>query len=295
MYVSFNARALGSPLSAEETVALAARAGFEGVDLLIRDLVEAGEQPREIAARIEERGLRAGAFPLPVRWRNDAATYRRELAELPRFAEVAAELGFRRTGTWVLPQTPDELGTDPDFAAVARFHHDRLGPIASCLAGFGIRLGLEAIGSSTFRAGPGPAFVTRLDELEPRLGPLERLGPNVGLLVDSFHAYAADESIESILERPVENVVWVHVADLPKQTDPDRSTIVDSDRGLPGEHGAIDSARLLAGLQMLGYDGPVTLEPLSGCRSLQGLDPEARAVAAMAAWLEIRPAARLPQ
>ena len=75
----------------------------------------------------------------------------------------------------------------------------------------------------------------------------------------------------------MEEIVNVHVADLPTSARPDRRAVQDKDRGLPGENGAIDSQRLLARLAEQGYDGPITTEPMAGCRSLAGLTPEASA------------------
>ena len=51
MFTSFNARAVGLfELSAEETVDLAAAAGYDGVDLLVRDLVRSGLEQAAIVA-----------------------------------------------------------------------------------------------------------------------------------------------------------------------------------------------------------------------------------------------------
>ncbi len=48
MFSSFNARAVGLPtLSARATIELAASVGFDGVNLLVRDLIERGEDPQE--------------------------------------------------------------------------------------------------------------------------------------------------------------------------------------------------------------------------------------------------------
>src|SRR4051812_29860497 len=105
MFASFNARAVGLKLSAAATLDLAAGAGFAGVDLLVRDLLEAGDDPRVLRARMDDLGLRGGAFPMPVHWCGDAATFARDLARLPRLAEAAAILGLSRTATWVLPET----------------------------------------------------------------------------------------------------------------------------------------------------------------------------------------------
>src|SRR5918995_3380787 len=136
MFTSFNARALGLDLSAEETLTLASGAGFEGVDLLVRDLVERGEDPSTVRARMDDLGLRGGAWPLPVEWRGDSRRFARDLARLPKLAEAARLMGLSRTGTWVMPETPDRPeGDDPAVIAAHRaawvtFHVERLGAIA---------------------------------------------------------------------------------------------------------------------------------------------------------------------
>ena len=271
MFTSFNARAVGLPsLPAREAVDLAARAGFEGVDLMVRDLVRAGDDPATLRARMDDRGIRGGAFPMPVAWRGDEADFRRDLAELPGLARVAATLGLLRTATWVLPETP---ARDSDRREVAALHVRRLGAIARILDDHGIRLGLEVIGVESSRGGQGVPFVTRMADLDRELGAIWAESPEIGLLIDAFHLYAADEPIDAALARGVGRVVWVHVADLPPGASRDRSRIIDAERGLPGENGAVDSAALLARLAREGYEGPVTAEPLGRCACLLGLEP----------------------
>lgn len=271
MYPSFNARAVGLTLPADEAIDLAAGAGFEGVDLLVRDLIADGHRPARLRARMDALGLRGGAFPLPVDWRGDADTFRRDLATLPALADAAAELGLVRTGTWVLPECVDAPGRDPQ-AETLRFHIDRLAPIADVLAARSIRLGLEVIGPERSRAGRFPRFITRLGELGPILDALSGR-TNVGILIDAFHLYAAEESLAVALQTGVGSIAWVHVADLPTGASGDRAAIVDADRGLPGDHGAVDNRGLLAAITAGGYDGPVTAEPLERCASLAGLTP----------------------
>jgi sugar phosphate isomerase/epimerase len=72
----------------------------------------------------------------------------------------------------------------------------------------------------------------------------------------------------------VGRVVWVHVADLPATAVAPREAVRDHDRGLPGEHEAVGTRGLLRRLATEGYDGPVTAEPMAGCRSVAGLSPE---------------------
>ena len=281
MFASYNARAIGHVLPARAAIELAAAAGFGGVDLLVRDLVDAGESPEELRSRMEDLGLRGGAWPLPVDWRGEEGPFRRDLARLPRLAEVAATLGLDRTGTWVLPETPRAPRTAAGRAAhlreVVALHQDRLGAIARVLGSFGCRLGLEVIGVAASRTGRGLPFVHRLADLDAVLGN----GPDgtsvPGIVLDAFHLHAAGEDVAQILTWAAGRIVWVHVADLSAGADRDLRQIRDDRRGLPGESGAVAVADLLHLLAAMGYDGPVTAEPWGSCPSLAGLDLDASA------------------
>jgi sugar phosphate isomerase/epimerase len=279
MYPSFSARAVGLRIPAWEAIELAALAGFRGVDLLIRDLVEMQADRSELRKRMSDLGLAAGAWPLPVDWRDDAETFARDMKRLPELGAVAAELGFRRAGTRVMTETRTLSDSSLHRAAHRRetfeLHVERLGAIARVLRQHGSRLGLEVIGVSSFLTGRGDPFLTRLGDLGPLLQALDLENPGVtGVLADSFHLHAASEPPEIALSWGAHRVVWVQIADLPAGFAGDRSQIQDGDRGLPGEHGAVESAALLRKLEQAGYDGPVTPEPLGGCRSLFGKTPE---------------------
>ena len=274
MFSSFNARAVGLPdLPVEATIDLAAAAGFAAVDLMVRDIVRSGTDLSAVRTRLDERGLRAGAFPMTMDWRGDAVNFQRDLAELPRLAAAAAALGLTRTGTWVMPETPGFPAAETDRAThrghVAAFHIERIGAIERILADHGIRLGLEVIGVASFRRGLGVPFITRMADLEPSLSPLfER--PGVGLLVDAFHLYAADEPFAAALAWGPKRIVWAHVANLPPGWIGDRAAINDPERGLPDSGGPIDCRAFLSLLKNAGYDGPVTVEPLARCAALVG-------------------------
>jgi sugar phosphate isomerase/epimerase len=275
MFSSFNARAVGLPnLSAEVTIDLAAKAGFDGVDLMVRDLVHAGADPKAIRSRMDDRGLMGGAFPFPFHWRGEEASFREGLEQLPRVAEAARLLGLTRTGTWVMPETWErEVNRRFLRDELAARHVLRLGAIARVLDPFGIKLGLEVIGVESFRTGRGEPFVARLEDLDRELGAIWGESANLGILLDAFHLYAADEPIEAGLRWGVDRVVWVHVADLPPLAPPDRRWIIDANRGLPGENGVVYVGGFLARLEMEGYEGPVTAEPLANCGSITGLEP----------------------
>ncbi len=279
MYPSFNARAVGLTLTAFETIEIAAEAGFVGVDLLVRDMHQAGVRFDDVRRQMENLGLVGGAFPLPVNWRGDEPTLSRDLDELDRLADLAASLGLTRTGTWVMPEVPLTLAGTDDFRRTLAFHLDRLGTIAAVLGSRGIQLGLEVIGVERSRSGATPRFMTRISDLRPLLDPLQLAHPNVGVLLDTFHLYAADEALADALEVGGESIVWVHIADLPSGASADRTQIEDAFRGLPGDHGAVESQSTLQTLRERGYQGPVTAEPLGRCSSIAGLNARKTALA----------------
>ena len=294
MYTSFNARALGLKLSMNETLRLASQYGFGGIDVMVRDAVEQNVDLTQVKRRMDDLGLRPGAFPFPFDWRGADSQFEEDLIKLPALSKAAAVLGLERTATWVMPETPERpTGKQARWnhdQAILHLHIQRLHRIASVLNDFGIRLGLEVIGVETSRTGKGWPFLHRLDQLEELRAWIDVLGPiPVGVLLDSWHLYAAGEPLENALFWDVSDVVWVHVADLPAGASTDRTAMIDAVRGLPGEHGAIDSRALLAALAQRGYDGPVTAEPLAGCISLQGLTPDQAALATIQALKSVWP------
>lgn len=305
MFSSFNARALGLTLSADETLRLASEHGFGGVDLMVRDLVDQGVDLKALKAKMDDLGLKPGAFPFPFDWRVNETQFTDGIAQLGKYAKAASTLGLSRTATWIMPETPpgivptDWLPPNPSTRSVAfdgpwptwdELHAGRLDRIVHTLKDHGIRLGLEILGPETARPGLGKPFIHRYDTLEAKRVEWQvSIQANIGVLLDTWHLYATGEPLAHALACGVENVVWVHVADLPEGDPPDRSKMIDAVRGLPGEHGAIDSRAALIALKAMGYDGPVTAEPLSRCRSLMGLSPEEVARAAAASLRAIWP------
>ena len=222
---------------------------------------------------MDELGVRGGAWPLPVQWRGSEEQFAEDLRNLPLLAAHGGATRLERTGTWVLPQINPALfpGTQGEELTrrTTRLHVDRLGSIADILADHGSRLGLEVMGPATARRGLSAEFIPCYGRLSDQLGELRAAHPNVGVLIDAFHLFAAGEDVEAGFVWGGNSVVWVHVADA---DNPDRRTLLDQERALPGETGLADCCGLLKRLAETAYDGPVTVEPLRGCRSLQGLD-----------------------
>ena len=170
VYSSWYPRGVGLSSSAEETIEIAAETGFASVDLQVLDLVRSETDCAVLRRRMDDTGLRGGAWPLPVFWRGEAAQFEADLKRLPSLAGAAATLGLFRTGTWVMPETIAAAEPDSD-------HHELRVATSGCtssdwarspgiLADWGCRLGLEIMGPATARTGPGVPFVTRYAELK---------------------------------------------------------------------------------------------------------------------------------
>lgn len=278
VYPCWSARAVGLSLPPEDSIDVAGKAGFDGVDFMVRDLVEAGADIEGLRRRMDDLNLRGGAWVLPMNWKNDRETFEDDLKRLPVYAAVAERLGLARTGTWVRFETDPVEGVDQLSDAdrsrlsdeATDWQIDRLGRIARILDDHGSRLGLEIIGSQVAPTGRGVRLVGTYTELRHRFGKLAAEHSNVGLLVDAFHIFAAGERVEDALTEGVESVVWVHLADPARL---DAASLQDEERALPGESGAGVCERLLTILANQSYRGPVTAEPLGRCPALAGLDP----------------------
>lgn len=250
----------------KEAIEAARIGGFEGVEF----------NPHEVADLVEKQGadyvkslfahadVRPGAFGLPVEWRGDIAKWQEGLADLPRVCSAAVAIGCNRTATWVPPAS----NTLP-FEENWRFHVERFGPIAKILADVGCYLGLEFIGPLTSRRDYLYPFIYTMHKM---LELAHEIGPNVGLLLDSWHWYTSNGTVEDIERLHKEEVVYVHINDAPAGIPRDEQ--IDNQRALPGETGVIDITGFLRALHRIGYDGPVTPEPFKAALSLLSSDEE---------------------
>jgi sugar phosphate isomerase/epimerase len=252
MFRSLSPGALGVQVEGlADGLALAKRHGFEGYHFSIAEAAQLGAaQTQDLAAQA---GIRLSAWGFPTNFRQDEATYRTAMDELPALARVAAEIGVVRTATWISPAS-DELTYEENF----RFHVERLAPAAAVLADFGIRLGLEYVGPKTSWAGKKHPFAHTMQQMGELCA---AVGDNVGFLLDSWHWYTSEESVDDLRALSVDQVVDVHVNDAPAGIAVDEQ--VDNRRALPGETGVIDIVGFLSAISALGYDGPVMVEPFS--------------------------------
>jgi len=221
-----------------------AQLGFEGMELGVYRADDELSAPAmsSMEALVAETGLGVEAvlFSMPVeRWPDgglaSAASSYRAVAEINETARRAAGLGARVLGVWP--------GADP------------IPPIADCSGGWARTL--DAIDAVAGVAGPlglavaveyKPAqLVAGAEEALRLVDEIDRAG--VGVLVDTAHAFAAEEDLAALPDRLGERLVHVHLGD----------SGGDADADLPpgAEHDFVPFLRALA---MTHYSGALSFD-----------------------------------
>ncbi|QJD86855.1 sugar phosphate isomerase/epimerase family protein [Cohnella herbarum] len=240
---------LGIIESNERFIADAARFGFQAIDLNpVHFIKECGLDKAEHL--LESKGVMIGSIDLDVDWRSSEERFREGLKALPEAAEAAISLGCFKCCTYILPST-DEAAA-PFMAAATR----RLRLCADILGAYGIRLGLEFVGSRHLRTQWANPFLWTMDDT---LDWIETIGArNAGLLIDSYHWHTNGLAVDDLLKLKPADIVHVHINDA--KAGPIEN-LLDDDRLYPGE-GVIDLHGFLQGLRAAGYTGVVAQEVL---------------------------------
>ncbi|MDE3258968.1 MAG: sugar phosphate isomerase/epimerase [Gemmatimonadota bacterium] len=256
MFKSLAPGAIGVKATLEEGLAFAGAAGFQGLDVNIREVAayvrEKGAD--HVTGLFRDAGLKIGAWGLPVAWNGPLEDYKRELHVLPGLAEAAASVGAFRVSQWIPPASDDR-----PFREQFQWCLGRLRPICDVLKDHGCSLGLEFIGPRTQRIDRTYGFIHSIAGM---LGFCEALGTgNAGLLLDCWHWYTSLGTLADMRGLTPDDVIHVHVNDAP--ADVAVGEQVDQVRALPSETGVIDLVGFLSALNVIGYKGPVTPEPFS--------------------------------
>ncbi len=260
MYVALNGTLVAGRTPWPEFAQLAAKTGFPGTDVNIAKAMEAGVGPtRKLLADLK---LKPAVVPLPVEFRKDAETFQQDLVKLAPAAEFAKAIGCPRMTTWILPSS--ELPKPEQ----RRIYKDRFQACAKILERSGVRLGLENVSPVHLRKRFAYEFIYRTDEM---LEFAKECGPNVGLLLDSWHWHHAGGTLADIAAAGKDRIVHVQLADAP-DFPPDK--ILDNERLMPGE-GIADLVGFLKALKKAGYGDGISPEVFG--RGLKDMAPEAGA------------------
>ncbi|MBV8896696.1 MAG: sugar phosphate isomerase/epimerase [Acidobacteriaceae bacterium] len=245
MYLSLNSVLVNGRVPWPEFARLAAKVRFPGTDVMLKPAMEAGASATK--QLLHELDLKPAAIDFPVEFRKDEATFEAGLAKLADQAQFAADIQCPRMITYIMPssETPkDELRS---------IYKHRFTESARVLAQTNVRLGLEFLGPLHFRKQFPHEFIWRMNEM---LAFAKECGPNVGLLLDSWHWHHAGATTEDIIAAGRERIVHVHFNDAPALP-PEQ--IRDDQRLLPGE-GVINLVGFLRALQTIGYTDALSVE-----------------------------------
>lgn len=253
MFKNLSGGHIGLSANQKEAIELAAEYGFGGVAPNTGELSKmSAEQREEIAALMQEKGLRWGAAGLSVNFRGDEETFKKSLAAYPAEAKLMHDLSISRAATWIMPGN-----NDLTYLENFELHRRRLKECALILKDYGIRLGLEFVGPRSTRKRFRFAFVCTQREM---LELCDAIGTgNMGLLLDCWHWYTSHGTAEELAQLTNQQIVLIHVNDAPSGIPIDEQQ--DLKRQLPCTSGVIDMKTFINGVHKIGYDGPVECEP----------------------------------
>jgi sugar phosphate isomerase/epimerase len=245
MYPSLNPTIVTGRADWPEIARLASKAGFPAVDLNAARAQAAGlAATREALAALK---VQPAVVSFPVEFRRDEATFESTLAQLEPAAQFGVALGCPRMATYIVPSA--ELPYREQRALFLK----RLRRVADILARSHVRLGLEFVSPVHLRKRLPYPFIYDLTAMLDFAGDC---GPNVGLLLDSWHWYHAGNTVKDILNTPGDRLVHIHINDAAAQAPED---VRDNERLMPGE-GKIDLMGFLQAIQKTGYRDAVSVE-----------------------------------
>jgi sugar phosphate isomerase/epimerase len=255
---------LGFEANFTESVELAVKHGFEGIDPDPHYFASLGDAGlHRLLDDLRVKNLKFGAAGLPVEFRKDEATFNEGLRKLPATADILQRADIQRVSTWVLPCS-NELTYLQNF----RQHADRLRQCARILGDHGQKLGLEYVAPRTLWRSQRHPFAHTLSETKELIVAIGT--DNLGIQLDSWHWFNAEGTAQDLLALRASDVLTVDLNDAPRGLTLDQYE--DDHRELPAATGVIPIAEFLDALVQIGYDGPVQAEPFNAALRAMPLD-----------------------
>ncbi|MCB0630447.1 MAG: sugar phosphate isomerase/epimerase family protein [Saprospiraceae bacterium] len=256
---------IGVKTTQKELLDMAIAHGYEAIISLPNELMNFTEEELQaFRKKMKQNKISWGSTNLPVEFRRDEARFKEDLQKLPTAVQALKRAGATRMNTWVL--NGDNALT---YNANMKQHADRLRECAKILGEHNIRLGLEYVSPKTIMTRFKYPFMRTMAEARELISIIGE--KNVGLVLDSFHWYCAEDTTEDILSLDKNDIITCDINDA--RTDLSRDEQIDGTRELPGATGVIDLKPFLSALVEIGYDGPIRAEPFN--KTLNEMDNEA--------------------
>jgi sugar phosphate isomerase/epimerase len=263
--ISLNPGIIGVKANLAETLDYAIEYGYEAISPFTQEVMQdySDAQLKDLLDKMEAHNITFGSTNIPVEYRQDKTKFNEDFKELREFCQTMEKQGATRINTWII-SSHNELTYNENM----RQHAYRLGECAKVMKDHGIRLGLEYLGMRTLLAQNRYPFIASMKEGKELIAAIGE--SNVGFVLDSFHWYTANDTLEDIRSLKPEDIVVVDLNDA--RAGFTRETQLDGKRELPLATGVINLKDFMQGLIDIGYDGPVRTEPFN--QALNDLDNE---------------------
>ena len=277
MYLALNSVLVKNRVLWPDFARLAATVGFPGTDVMLDSAMKAGAPAtKDLLAELK---VKPASIDFPVEFRKDDDTFVSSVRQLRTAGPFAAAIGCPRMVTYIMPSN------DAPYREIYPIYKRRFTESAKILAESNVRLGLEFLGPLQFRKAKPYEFIWRMPDM---LEFARDCGPNVGLLLDSWHWHHAGATTNDILAAGKERIVHVHFNDAPNLP-PEQ--IRDDHRLLPGE-GVINLTGFLQALQKISYSDALSVEVFN---RLNDVSPEEAARQGLSSSLAVFKKANVPE
>lgn len=255
---------IGVKANLAESIAMAARFGFQAVDPNLSELAALSDSAMHATLDdLQSKKLTFGSIGqgFPIGQTEDAwATFLKSLAATAKTLQRAQ---MTRFVTWISSSDPTRT-----YLQNFRLHARRIGEASVALGDSGITLGLEYLAPKTMWTRSKYPFIHTMAEMKDLIAEIGK--PNLGILLDIWHWYNAGDTVADVLSLKNKDIVAVHMSDAPAGIPIDQQ--LDNHRELPLATGVIDTAGFLNALNQVGYDGPAAVEPFNA--DLRALPPD---------------------
>lgn len=253
--IALNPGIIGVKANQQEAIDYAIQYGYEAVTPYINEVKNYSPgQLDELLAKMEINNLSWDSVNVPVEYRRSKNQFNEEFKGLRSFTETMEKIGATRINTWIISTHPDLT-----YNENMRQHAYRLGECARVMKDHGIRFGLEYLGMRTLMTAQKYPFIGSMKEGKELIAEIGE--SNVGFVLDSFHWYCADDTIEDIRTLTSEDIITVDLNDAREGFT--RISQQDGKRELPLATGIINIKDFLQGLIDIDYGGPVRTEPFN--------------------------------
>ncbi len=254
--IALNPGIIGVKANFAQTLDYAIQYGYEAISPFTQEVMKeySDNQLNEILSKMKSHHITYDSTNIPVEFRKDKANFDSDFKELSKFCKTMEKQGATRMNTWII-SSHNELTYNENM----KQHAYRLGECAKVMKDHGIRLGIEYLGMRTLLSAYRYPFIASMKEGKELIGEIGQ--SNVGFILDSFHWYTANDTIDDIRTLKPEDIITVDMNDA--RVGFTRETQQDGKRELPTATGVINIKDFLQGLIDIGYDGPARTEPFN--------------------------------